>query len=341
VRVSVCLPTYNGEAFVAEAVHSILAQQWQDFELLVLDDQSTDATLDIVRSFADSRLRVCQNPQRLGIPGNWNRCLRLAQSEFICLFHQDDVMRPENLERKIQILTANPTVSLVHSAVEFIVDDSAPAILSSWIENASADFILPGNCYFRRLLFRGNLICASAVVAHRRKLLDLGGFDEELGFACDYEMWMKLCVENSVAFLSQPLVGYRWHEKNASHAYRFERGVEECLLASRRALPYYRERTGRQEEADLLADALVALAELRRWATRLDRGKTWLEEQLQNWQRVAEEREKVMQEQKGRIEQLQGMIEQLQAATEQLRRQWVPQPLKQAVRTLVRGEKGS
>lgn len=53
MRVSVCLPTYNGEAFVAEAVRSVLAQRWQDFELLVIDDQSTDATLDVVRSFAD------------------------------------------------------------------------------------------------------------------------------------------------------------------------------------------------------------------------------------------------------------------------------------------------
>jgi predicted NUDIX family NTP pyrophosphohydrolase len=210
-------------------------------------------------------------------------------------------------------------------------------------------------------------------------------------------------------------VGYRWHEKNASHAYRFERGIEECLLASRRALQYYRERTGCQEKAEILADALVPLAELRRWAARLDRGKAWLEEQSQSWQRVAEERERIVQEHKawigkleqskawleeqsqswqrmaeereqvikeqkvwveqleqgkawlevqraswqriaeereqvikeqkvwieqlqGTIEQLQGTIEQLQGTIGQLRHQWIPQPLRQMVKNIVRGE---
>ncbi len=304
MQVSVCIPTYNGAAFIAEAIRSVLAQGWPDFELLVVDDHSTDATLDVTRSFVDPRLRVYKNPQRLGIPGNWNRCLGLAQGEYVCLFHQDDVMLPENLERKVQILAADPTISLVHSAAELLVDDSAPAMLSGWMENASEDFIVEGNRYFRKLLLRGNLICASAVIAHRQKLLDLGRFDEKLGFACDYEMWMKLCVGNRVAFLRQPLVGYRWHEKNASHAYRFERGVEECLLAGHRALQYYRERTGRQEEAEILADAFVPLAELRRWTTDLDRGKAWLEEQSQNWQRVAEEQERMLQEQKAWIGEL-------------------------------------
>ena len=70
--VSVCIPTYNGEQFVAQAVESILQQSFSDFELIIVDDCSHDATWDIVHSFADPRITVHRNEQRLGIPGNWN-----------------------------------------------------------------------------------------------------------------------------------------------------------------------------------------------------------------------------------------------------------------------------
>jgi glycosyltransferase involved in cell wall biosynthesis len=319
VNASVCIPTYNGAAFVAEAIRSVLEQSFADFELLIVDDGSTDSTLATVRSFADPRLRIYQNAQRLGIPGNWNRCLALARGEYVCLFHQDDVMLPENLERKVQVLDADPAIGLVHSKVELIIEDSASALASmNWMEDAADDFIVEGPHYFRKLLLAGNLICAPTVMAHRQKLLDLGGFDEKLGFTPDYEMWMKVCLDSRVAFLSQPLIRYRWHRGNASHAYRFERGVKEVLMAGRRALQYYVEQTGREEEGEVLTEAVTTLARLRRWAAELEQGKAWLEEQRTNWQRVAEEREQINQEQKAWIAEL----EQGKAWLEEQRTNW-------------------
>jgi len=145
-------------------------------------------------------------------------------------------MLPGNLEKKIQVLGSDPTIGFVHSAVDFLVEHSAPPLSVDWIENSREKFVMDGRPYFRKLLFHGNLICAPSVVARRQRLLDLGGFNEELCFTCDYEMWMKVCVDSRVAFLSQPLIRYRWHEKNFSHAYRFKRGVEEGLMASERSL---------------------------------------------------------------------------------------------------------
>src|SRR5262249_6946444 len=174
VKVSVCIPTYNGAEFVAKAIESVLAQTFADFELLVLDDSSDDPTVDIVRSFADPRIRVCQNEERLGIPGNWNRCLSLAQGEYICLFHQDDIMLSENLERKVGVLTSDAAMTFVHSAAEVLVEDSAQTALNNWIEDADQDFIAEGVTYFRKLFFRGNLICATAVVIRCWRFLVLG-----------------------------------------------------------------------------------------------------------------------------------------------------------------------
>jgi len=269
VSVCVCIPTYNGAAFLREAIQSVLDQSFRDFELLIVDDGSTDATLDIARSFTDPRVSIYQNEKRLGIPGNWNRGLSLARGEYLCIFHQDDVMLPENLARKVAVLTADPTISFVHSAVEFLVEAAAPNLPPNWIDNAAEDCVFDGHTYFYKLLF-SNRICAPAVVMRRSPLSRVGQFDERLGFACDYVMWMKLCAEGNVGFISQPLLLYRWHQQNASHAFRFEREVDETLLARQEALRYYADRSGEHPKIERLQYALDALADWHRRVVALD-----------------------------------------------------------------------
>jgi glycosyltransferase involved in cell wall biosynthesis len=269
-KVSVCIPTYNGAAFLAEAITSVLAQSYPHFELLIVDDGSTDTTMEIARSFTDPCISIVQNETRLGIPANWNRALSLARGEFLCLFHQDDVMLPENLARKVAVLSANPAVSFVHSAIELLVEEGMASAPTNWVEEAAEDCVVDGPSYFRRLTAK-NLICAPTVIMRREHFDRVGEFDRTLGFTCDYAMWLKLCVEGQVAFLSQPLVLYRWHEKNASHAFRFEKGVDELLAARQVAIGYYEEHTGREEEADLLRGVACALAEAEHRAVAFDR----------------------------------------------------------------------
>ncbi|MCY4386145.1 MAG: glycosyltransferase [Desulfurellaceae bacterium] len=301
--VSVCLPTYNGADYIEEALRSILNQTYQDFELLVVDDGSTDTTLDIVQSFSDPRIQLHRNPERLGIPANWNRCLELAAGELVCLFHQDDVMLPENLECKVQLLSADETVGFVHSGVETLAEESAPSSFADWIEDTTEDTLWDGPEYFRSLLLNGNRVCAPTVLARRSALLEQGGFDPDLGFACDYAMWLRLCLTYRVGFLAQPLVRYRWHGGNASHAYQFERGVEEISTAARRGLRLYHER-GSHADGPVLDDALTALDALRHWAAELQRGKAWLEGQQASWRSVAATQNDLIRELKGWIEEL-------------------------------------
>ena len=302
--VSVCVPTYNGADYIEEALRSIVNQSYQDFELLIVDDGSTDATLDIVQSFSDPRIQVHRNPERLGIPANWNRCLDLAGGEFVCVFHQDDVMLPDNLERKVQLLSADETLGFVHSAVEALVDESAPSSFADWIEDATEDTVFDGLEYFRTLLLHGNRVCAPTVMARRHALLEQSGFDKDLGFACDYAMWLRLCMTYRVGFLARPLVGYRWHGGNASHAYRFERGVDEINAAGRRGLRLYRDRSPQSDAGAVLAEAFTALTKLRGWGAELGRGKAWLEEQQASWRSVAETQTDLIRELKGWIEEL-------------------------------------
>ena len=303
---SVCVPTYNGEAYVAEALHSILHQTYAAFEVIVVDDGSTDSTLEIVRTVADTdaRVRVYRNPHQRGIPGNWNACVGFARGQYVCVFHQDDVMLPDNLARKMAVFETDPTLSLVHSLVEPLVEAGAPTRWGNWMEKAEADFIEDGLVYFRKLVLQGNCICAPTVIVRREQLDAVGGFDASLGYACDYETWMKLCVEGRVGFVHQALVCYRWHADNASHQYQSQRGVEEYGLAMRAALAYYADRTGDANQATLLAEAGEAVLEQRHWATELDHQRTWSEQQRASWQHTAEDREQVILEQREWIAQL-------------------------------------
>ena len=303
-RLSVCLPTYNGQAYVAEAVQSVLQQSYGAFEIVAVDDGSSDRTLEILQAFADPRLRIYQNPHRRGIPGNWNVAVGLARGEYICVFHQDDVMLADNLARKMALFDTDPSLSLVHSRAEAVVETGAPERVAEWREKAETDFVEEGEAYFRKLLLHGVCICAPTVIVRREQLAAAGGFNETLGYACDYEMWMKLCLEGRVGFLHDALVHYRWHADNASHNYQYERGVEECGRAMQAAVAYYTQRRGKTRQAQLLAEAAEAVLEQREWAAELDRGRSWLEDQWQQWQAQAEEREQVVQEQKAWIGEL-------------------------------------
>jgi glycosyltransferase involved in cell wall biosynthesis/GT2 family glycosyltransferase len=322
---SICVPTYNGQAYLAEALGSILQQTYASFEVIVVDDGSTDTTLEIVQTFAaaDPRLRVYQNPEQRGIPGNWNECVRLARGSYVCVFHQDDVMLPDNLTRKMAVFEADSTLSLVHSLAEPIVEAGAPTRLGNWMEKAEADFTEEGLAYFRKLVLQGvNCICAPTVIVRREQLEAVGGFDESLGYACDYEAWMKLCVEGRVGFVHQALVRYRWHAGNASHQYQYERGVEECGVAMRAAVAYYAQRTGEVSQAELLTETVEAIVEQRQWTAELDQGRTWLEGQLTRWQDIAQEREQLLNEDQEWIdEQAQALQE--QARTHVQHQQWL------------------
>ena len=101
-------------------------------------------------------------------------------------------MLADNLVRKLALFDADPSLSLVHSRAKAVVEAGAPERVAEWREKAETDFVEDGEAYFRKLLLYGDCICAPTVIVRREQLAAAGGFNETLGFACDYEMWMKL-----------------------------------------------------------------------------------------------------------------------------------------------------
>jgi len=226
-RVSVCIPVFNGAEYIGESIESVLGQTLSDFELIVCDNCSTDATADVVGRFTDPRITYLRNPRNLGIAGNANRCLELARGEYISIWHHDDVMLPENLERKVRLLEEHPSVGFVHSDL-ILIDAKGRPLGRRWNDESIRDYVEPGLSIFRRYVANmpiGGLIFIGSVLARRACYERLGGFLPELPNCHDSEMWMRIALYNHVACLGTPLIKWRQHTTSATQVSSTLRGA--------------------------------------------------------------------------------------------------------------------
>jgi len=242
-RVSVCIPTYNGAEYIREAVASVLDQTRDDFELLIVDDCSTDTTEAVVRSIDDPRIKHFKNSERLGLVGNWNRCFDLSSGEYVCIFHQDDIMVPRNIHEKVRTLDENPAVGLVHSNVHQI--DAKGDLISEWwyFQPQPKDAgIHLGSEFFRTLMSGPNIVCCPSAVVRRECFQKLGGFDPRLPFTADWEMWLRIALHYNVAYLNEPLVKYRRHNGNETLNFTGAKELQAYYQARMLILEKYPER---------------------------------------------------------------------------------------------------
>jgi GT2 family glycosyltransferase len=236
--VTVGLPVFNGACFLAAALESVLRQTLQDFELIVVDDASADDSAAIAARFAGPRVRVERNAARLGIAGNWNRCAELATGKYLSIFHQDDLMAPRNLEAKVAVLERNPRAALAFSAVAQI-DAAGVEPPRKWegFEASEADYEAHGADFFRRLMLgKSNPVCCPSVVLRRECLTRAGRFDARLPLTLDLEMWLRLALDGDVVYLAEPLVQYRYHDRQASGGYSTLAIIRQEYAAKRQAL---------------------------------------------------------------------------------------------------------
>lgn len=203
--ISVCMATYNGSAFVEEQVRSILSELSAADELLIADDDSSDRTLEIIRSFADKRIRVLKPAGHLGAIRNFERILSQASGEIIFLSDQDDVWYPGKIFSCIRELEHCTLV--VHDA-----DILSQGKISSPTFFARRN---SGQGLFKNIFKNSYVGCC---MAFRRELLDFASpFPKHLPM---HDQWLGLCAEHfgQVRFLPRSLISYRVHTGNATHS---------------------------------------------------------------------------------------------------------------------------
>jgi glycosyltransferase involved in cell wall biosynthesis len=204
--VSVLMSVHNGAPWVSEAVASVLGQTDRDLELIVVDDGSTDDTPARLTAVADPRLRLHRQP-RTGLTRALNRALSLARAALVARLDADDLALPERLARQRAFLAAHPEVGLLGTAAR--EDDAAGAPVRV-VRPPGDDPAL------RRALIRANPFVHSSVMARRELLTHVGGYDETLDVAQDYDLWMRLARHTRLANLDEVLVVRRLGSRRVS-----------------------------------------------------------------------------------------------------------------------------
>ncbi|MBS1701690.1 MAG: glycosyltransferase [Armatimonadetes bacterium] len=210
-RVSILLTCYNHKKFIPVALDSIRAQTFTDYEIIALDDGSTDGTREWLAD--QTGIRVVFNEQNLGTYGTLNKGLDYATGEYIAVFNDDDVWMPTKLEKQVALLDSNPKVGLVHTEGEFIDGEG------NIMEGEPLGFKFPrfetGDILLD--LVYENKVIASAALFRRSIVDEIGGFNEFYFGSGDWEMWFRIAERYDVGCVNEKLSQYRVHGANASH----------------------------------------------------------------------------------------------------------------------------
>lgn len=243
-RVSVIIPAYNPGALVIDAIESVLAQTFQNFEIIVIDDASTDATYEQLRVYGDRIRYVRQNHSGPAVARN--RGVLLSCGQYIAFLDADDIWMPEKLEKQLPLLEQVPKNVLVYSDFNktSIPDENLRSGLQArehWVEGKE----------FQSLL-RQNFIHMSSVLVRKDALAEAGLFDPKFTSAEDWDLWIRLADVGSFGFVDEILSHYRVHEDQSVNTLKFARNViysDHVMLARWRndleALQSIRSKTGK------------------------------------------------------------------------------------------------
>ncbi len=215
-RVTVIIPTYNRAAYLGEAIASVLAQHLGDFELIVVDDGSTDDTPALLAAIGDPRLRVLRR-EHGGISAALNAGLRAARGREVARLDSDDLWRPELLPTLVALLDARPEIGVAYAKGQAM--DAGGRLLRHF-QGMPPRF--PGDDV--RSLLYDDCTCTIATLVRRACFERVGGYDESLPANEDWDMALRLAQQFRFAFVDQVLAHYRWHDGNLTgpRSARFE-----------------------------------------------------------------------------------------------------------------------
>lgn len=239
-RVTVLMPVFNRERFVDEAIASVIGQDYADFELLIVDDGSTDRTPEILRDWAqrDPRIVVMTSARNQGCAAALNAGLGRARAPYVARLDSDDIMMPLRLAAQAAVLDREPGVALVSCAFE--VMDVEGKYLGTWRGGETHEVIA-------FMLNFTNAVSGHGQVMYRRsEVVAAGGYDAEMRYGEDYDLWVRLLRRGRI--LSLPLIGMRQrqHDDRLSALYANKRVNKNRI--QRDALTHYLCRPIREKE---------------------------------------------------------------------------------------------
>ncbi|MBW4664430.1 MAG: glycosyltransferase family 2 protein [Chroococcus sp. CMT-3BRIN-NPC107] len=211
LKVSIIIPAYNAMTYLPETIQSVLQQTFTDFEVLIVDDGSSDNITEWANALTDKRIKLISQ-SNLGVSNARNTAINLARAEYIAFLDADDLWQPTKLEKQVHFLDNNPNVGLVATWATLTNERGEP------LSEVEIDF-KQGN--IRQQIIEINLIpCGSIPMVRRTCFKNTGLFDPTLCFGEDWEMWTKLAANYDFGLIKESLVYYRQHSRNSSNNYQ-------------------------------------------------------------------------------------------------------------------------
>lgn len=203
IYITVLMPAYNAEAYINEAIESILTQTYSHFEFLIIDDGSTDNTPNIIRSYHDPRIRLICHENNMGIKNVLNEGIELSSNELIARMDADDISHPWRLEKQVDYLLKHPDCAMVSSRAK-VIDKERNFKCAYDPYKMDPYYALNFDCY----------ICHPTVVFRKSCVQAVGQYSME--FSEDFDLWWKLSRVYRIHILEEPLLLYRIHDQNYS-----------------------------------------------------------------------------------------------------------------------------
>ncbi|MCB9046914.1 MAG: glycosyltransferase [Chitinophagales bacterium] len=228
--ISVILPVYNGLPYLKESVESVLAQTYNDFELLVLDDCSADGSWEYLESISDPRLKLSRNDVNKGLFYNLNFMSKKAEAPLVKLWSQDDYMVPEALGKIVAFHKEHPGLGMSYTAVK-IIDENSTVVKEAKedITPTIVDQETHARIAFRWGSIAGNI--ANVTIA-KEAYNNVGYFDEGMKICGDFDMWVRIGEFYNIGFMNEPIVYLRSHSGQLSRqeVYYIKHVVEDIIV---------------------------------------------------------------------------------------------------------------
>ncbi|MFN3531871.1 MAG: glycosyltransferase family 2 protein [Candidatus Brocadia sp.] len=226
--VSVILPTYNCAPFLPDSLGSVLSQAYDFYEIIVVDDGSTDNTKEVLKPFMQ-RIKYIHLEQNRGLPNARNIGIQSAQGKYIAFLDADDLWLPEKLQTDVNYFDQHPEVSMLYSR-HINIDEKGYAL------GGERKKRLPSGNIFIRLFSEQNFIIASSVVVRKEVFEAAGLFDEQLINCQDWDMWLRITFYFKAAGINKPLVKYRHNprslSKNRDNVLKYQKEVIDKTYAA-------------------------------------------------------------------------------------------------------------
>ena len=237
--ISVVIPSYNHDKYISEAIQSVLNQTYQDFEIVITDDGSSDNSVKLIKEFTDPRIKLFIFSENKGACLAVNNCIENSTGEFIALLNSDDVFLPNKLEIQLDFLNSHPEIGAVFSYAKIINEDS---------DNFQGDhfyksiFIQPNRNRFEWLnyfFYNGNCLCHPSILIRRECYKNVGLYDPRFAQLPDFDFWVRLCQRYEIHIIQEELICFRVRDNEANASGYRKDSIIRSIIESNQVLNQY------------------------------------------------------------------------------------------------------